>query len=54
MRCVVARAVAIVLLSKSSAPVSMAAALGSILLAFVLLLALSLLDRRRRNVRSSS
>ena len=44
--------VAIVLLSKSSAPTSMAAALGSILLAFVLLLVLSLLDRRRRPVRS--
>jgi putative spermidine/putrescine transport system permease protein len=39
--------VAIVLLGKSDAPTSMAAALGSILLAFVLLVALSLLDRRR-------
>lgn len=39
--------VAIVLLGKSDAPTSMAAALASILLAFVLLLLLSLLDRRR-------
>lgn len=44
--------VAIVLLGKSDAPTSMAAALGSILLAFVLLLALSLLDRRRHVQRS--
>jgi putative spermidine/putrescine transport system permease protein len=39
--------VAIVLLGKSDAPTSMAAALGSIMLAFVLLVLLSLLDRRR-------
>jgi putative spermidine/putrescine transport system permease protein len=39
--------VAIVLLGKSDAPTSMAAALGSILLAFVLLVGLSLLDHRR-------
>lgn len=45
--------VAIVLLGKSDAPTSMAAALGSILLAFVLLLVLSLLDRRRRTQRST-
>ena len=44
--------VAIVLLGKSDAPTSMAAALGSILLAFVLLLVLSLLDRRRHVQRS--
>jgi putative spermidine/putrescine transport system permease protein len=44
--------VAIVLLGKSDAPTSMAAALGSILLAFVLLLVLSLLDRRRHVPRS--
>jgi putative spermidine/putrescine transport system permease protein len=40
--------VAIVLLSKSDAPESMAAALASITFAALLLLALSLLDRRRR------
>jgi putative spermidine/putrescine transport system permease protein len=39
--------VVIVLLGKSDAPMSMAAALGSIVLAFVLLIGLSLLDRRR-------
>jgi putative spermidine/putrescine transport system permease protein len=39
--------VAIVLLGKSDAPTSMAASLASILLAFVLLVLLSLLDRRR-------
>ena len=39
--------VAIVLLGKSDAPTSMAAALASIALAFVLLIGLSLLDRRR-------
>jgi putative spermidine/putrescine transport system permease protein len=39
--------VAIVLLSKTDAPTSMAASLGTILLAFVLLVGLSLLDRRR-------
>lgn len=39
--------VAIVLLGKSDAPTSMAAALASILLAFVLLVLLGLLDRRR-------
>ena len=44
--------VAIVLLGKSDAPTSMAAALGSIMLAFVLLLVLSLLDRRRHVQRS--
>ncbi|GAA1157333.1 ABC transporter permease subunit [Nocardioides aquiterrae] len=44
--------VAIVLLGKSDAPTSMAAALGSIVLAFVLLLVLSLLDRRRHVPRS--
>lgn len=44
--------VAIVLLGKSDAPTSMAAALGSIALAFVLLLVLSLLDRRRHVPRS--
>jgi putative spermidine/putrescine transport system permease protein len=43
--------VAIVQLNKSDAPTSMAAALASIVFAFVLLLALSLLDRRR-HVRS--
>ena len=42
--------VAIVLLGKSDAPTSMAAALGSILLAFVLLILLSLLDRRRHQI----
>jgi putative spermidine/putrescine transport system permease protein len=45
--------VAIVLLGKSDAPTSMAAALGSIMLAFVLLLVLSLLDRRRHAQRST-
>jgi putative spermidine/putrescine transport system permease protein len=45
--------VAIVLLGKSNAPTSMAAALASIALAFVLLLVLSLLDRRRHVPRSS-
>ncbi len=45
--------VAIVLLGKSDAPTSMAAALASILLAFVLLLVLSLLDRRRHLRRST-
>jgi len=44
--------VAIVLLGKSDAPTSMAAALASIALAFVLLLVLSLLDRRRHLARS--
>ncbi len=39
--------VAIVLLGKTDAPTSMAASLGTILLAFVLLVGLSLLDRRR-------
>jgi putative spermidine/putrescine transport system permease protein len=39
--------VAIVQLGKTDAPTSMAASLGTLLLAFVLLLALSLLDRRR-------
>jgi putative spermidine/putrescine transport system permease protein len=39
--------VVIVLLGKSDAPTSMAAALGSIILAFVLLILLGLLDRRR-------
>jgi putative spermidine/putrescine transport system permease protein len=39
--------VAIVLISKVSAPTSMAASLGTIALAFVLLVGLSLLDRRR-------
>jgi len=43
--------VAIVLLGKSDAPTSMAAALGSIVLAFVLLIGLSLLDRRRHQTR---
>jgi putative spermidine/putrescine transport system permease protein len=46
--------VAIVLLGKSDAPTSMAAALGSILLAFVLLVGLSLLDRRRTSGRKSA
>jgi putative spermidine/putrescine transport system permease protein len=46
--------VAIVLLGKSDAPTSMAAALGSILLAFVLLVGLSLLDRRRHQTRRTS
>lgn len=44
--------VVLVLLQKSDAPASMAAALGSLVLAFVLLIGLSLLDRRptsRRN-----
>lgn len=39
--------VAIVLISKQSAPISMAASLGTIMLAFVLLVGLSMLDRRR-------
>jgi putative spermidine/putrescine transport system permease protein len=39
--------VAIVQLGKTDAPTSMAASLGTLLLAFVLLLGLSLLDRRR-------
>jgi putative spermidine/putrescine transport system permease protein len=42
--------VAIVALGKSDAPTSMAAALASILLAFVLLIGLSLLDRRRHHL----
>jgi putative spermidine/putrescine transport system permease protein len=41
--------VAIVLLGKSDAPTSMAASLGTILLAFVLLVGLSMLDRRRHH-----
>jgi putative spermidine/putrescine transport system permease protein len=45
--------VAIVLLGKSNAPTSMAAALASLVLAFALLLVLSLLDRRRHLRRSS-
>ncbi|WP_235547875.1 MULTISPECIES: ABC transporter permease [unclassified Nocardioides] len=44
--------VAIVLLGKSDAPTSMAAALASIMLAFVLLVGLSLLDRRRSTRRN--
>jgi putative spermidine/putrescine transport system permease protein len=44
--------VAIVSLGKSDAPTSMAAALASIGLAFVLLVVLSLLDRRRHLARS--
>jgi putative spermidine/putrescine transport system permease protein len=43
--------VANVLISKTSAPVSMAASLGTILLAFVLLVGLSLFDRRRHQTR---
>jgi putative spermidine/putrescine transport system permease protein len=46
--------VAIVLLGKSDAPTSMAAALGSIVLAFVLLVGLSLLDRRRHQTRRTA
>jgi putative spermidine/putrescine transport system permease protein len=46
--------VAIVLVSKVSAPTSMAASLGSIMLAFVLLVGLSLLDRRRHQTRSTT
>ena len=45
--------VAIVLLGKSDAPTSMAAALASIMLAFVLLVVLSLLDRRRPTSRGN-
>ena len=45
--------VAIVLLGKSNAPTSMAAALASIVVTFALLLVLSLLDRRRHLRRSS-
>jgi putative spermidine/putrescine transport system permease protein len=45
--------VAIVLLGKSDAPTSMAAALASIALAIALLMVLSLLDRRRHLQRSS-
>ena len=41
--------VAIVSLGKSDAPTSMAASLGTIVLAFVLLVGLSLLDRRRHH-----
>lgn len=44
--------VVIVLLGKSDVPMSMAAALGSILFAAALLLVLSALDRRRATVRS--
>ncbi len=43
--------VVLVLLQKSDAPASMAAALASLALAFVLLVGLSLLDRRRHNRR---
>ena len=45
--------VAIVLLGKSNAPTSMAAALASIVVTFALLLVLSLLDRRRHLRRST-
>jgi putative spermidine/putrescine transport system permease protein len=45
--------VVIVLISKANAPMAMAAALGSIGLAVVLLLLLSLLDRRRHTTRST-
>jgi putative spermidine/putrescine transport system permease protein len=46
--------VAIVLLGKSDAPTSMAASLGTILLAFLLLVGLSLLDRRRHHTGRTS
>jgi putative spermidine/putrescine transport system permease protein len=46
--------VAIVALGKSDAPTSMAASLGTILLAFVLLVGLSLLDRRRHHTGRTS
>ena len=46
--------VAIVLLGKSDAPTSMAASLGTIALAFVLLVGLSLLDRRRHHTGRTS
>jgi putative spermidine/putrescine transport system permease protein len=46
--------VAIVLLGKSDAPTSMAASLGTIGLAFVLLVGLSMLDRRRHHTGRTS